>query len=102
MQSGFGGDDFFERGRRADLPYQNLINKPWWNKFCSAWPGPNAMPLCARAVTGGCSPQKPPTSYGERLQSALSGKRAVERSSPWSDALGESVCAPAITLYQDS
>jgi PmbA protein len=35
------------------------------------------------------------------FQSALSGKRVVERSSPWSDALGESVCSPAITLYQD-
>jgi PmbA protein len=35
------------------------------------------------------------------LQSALSGKRAVEGSSPWSDALGEPVCSSAITLYQD-
>lgn len=35
------------------------------------------------------------------FQSALSGKRALERSSPWSDALGEAVCSSAITLYQD-
>jgi PmbA protein len=35
------------------------------------------------------------------LQSALSGKRVRERSSPWSDGLGEQMTAAAITLYQD-
>ncbi len=35
------------------------------------------------------------------LQSALSGKRVIERSSPWSDALGKKVCSSAITLFQD-
>jgi PmbA protein len=35
------------------------------------------------------------------LQSALSGKRVVERSSPWSSALGEQMAAPCITLRQD-
>jgi PmbA protein len=35
------------------------------------------------------------------LQSALSGKRVVERSSPWSSALGEQMTSPAITLLQD-
>ena len=35
------------------------------------------------------------------LQSALSGKRVVERSSPWSSALGEQMTSPRITLWQD-
>lgn len=35
------------------------------------------------------------------FQSALSGKRVIERSSPWSDALGNQVCSSAITLSQD-
>ncbi len=35
------------------------------------------------------------------LQSALSGKRVLEGSSPWSDGLGEQMTAAAITLYQD-
>lgn len=35
------------------------------------------------------------------LQAALSGKRVVERSSPWSDGLGQIITNPAITLYQD-
>ncbi|WOD40003.1 TldD/PmbA family protein [Nodosilinea sp. E11] len=35
------------------------------------------------------------------LQSALSGKRVVERSSPWSNALGEQMVSPRITLFQD-
>ncbi len=35
------------------------------------------------------------------LQSALSGKRVVERSSPWSNALGEQMISPVITLFQD-
>ncbi len=37
----------------------------------------------------------------DTLQSALSGKRVVERSSPWSNALGEQMISPAITLFQD-
>ncbi|PZV07604.1 MAG: peptidase C69 [Leptolyngbya sp.] len=35
------------------------------------------------------------------LQSALSGKRVVERSSPWSSALGEQMTSPRVTLRQD-
>lgn len=35
------------------------------------------------------------------LQSALSGKRVLERSSPWSDGLGQQMISPAITLSQD-
>jgi PmbA protein len=35
------------------------------------------------------------------LQAALSGKRAVERSSPWSDGLGQQMTSKAITLLQD-
>lgn len=35
------------------------------------------------------------------LQSALSGKRVLERSSPWSDGLGQQMVSPAITLSQD-
>jgi PmbA protein len=35
------------------------------------------------------------------LQSALSGKRVVERSSPWSSALGEQMTSPRLTLWQD-
>lgn len=35
------------------------------------------------------------------LQAALSGKRVIERSSPWSDGLGQPMISPAISLYQD-
>lgn len=35
------------------------------------------------------------------VQAALSGKRVIERSSPWSDRLGELVTATALTLSQD-
>jgi PmbA protein len=35
------------------------------------------------------------------LQSALSGKRVLERSSPWSDGLGQQMTSSAITLFQD-
>ncbi len=35
------------------------------------------------------------------LQAALSGKRVIERSSPWSDGLGQTMTSSAITLYQD-
>ncbi|WP_035991436.1 TldD/PmbA family protein [Leptolyngbya sp. KIOST-1] len=35
------------------------------------------------------------------LQSALSGKRVLERSSPWSNALGEQMTSSSITLLQD-
>jgi PmbA protein len=35
------------------------------------------------------------------VQAALSGKRVIEGSSPWSDRLGQSVTATALTLYQD-
>jgi PmbA protein len=35
------------------------------------------------------------------LQLALSGKRAMERSSPWSDGLGQQMTSKAITLLQD-
>lgn len=34
------------------------------------------------------------------VQAALSGKRVIERSSPWSDRLGEQVTSPALTLTQ--
>jgi PmbA protein len=35
------------------------------------------------------------------VQAALSGKRVLEGSSPWSDRLGEKVTSAALTLYQD-
>jgi PmbA protein len=35
------------------------------------------------------------------LQSALNGKRVLEKASPWAERLGEQVIAPAISLYQD-
>ncbi|MDB9524973.1 TldD/PmbA family protein [Oscillatoria sp. CS-180] len=35
------------------------------------------------------------------VQSALSGKRVLEGSSPWSDRIGEKVTSEALTLYQD-
>ncbi|MBU6229575.1 MAG: TldD/PmbA family protein [Cyanobacteria bacterium REEB459] len=35
------------------------------------------------------------------LQSALSGKRVLERSSPWSNGLGQQMTSTAITLLQD-
>jgi PmbA protein len=35
------------------------------------------------------------------VQAALSGKRVIENSSPWSDRLGEAVTASALTITQD-
>ncbi|MEM6713540.1 MAG: TldD/PmbA family protein [Cyanobacteria bacterium P01_C01_bin.147] len=35
------------------------------------------------------------------VQAALSGKRVLEGSSPWSDRLGEQVTSSALTFYQD-
>lgn len=35
------------------------------------------------------------------VQAALSGRRVIESSSPWSDRLGEQVTAPALTICQD-
>lgn len=35
------------------------------------------------------------------VQSALSGKRVLEGSSPWSDRMGEQVTSEALTVYQD-
>ncbi len=35
------------------------------------------------------------------VQAALSGKRVIERSSPWSDRIGEQVTSKALTLSQD-
>ncbi len=35
------------------------------------------------------------------VQAALSGKRVIESSSPWSDRVGEQVTAPSLTLTQD-
>ena len=35
------------------------------------------------------------------VQAALSGKRVLEGSSPWSDRIGEQVTSEALTLYQD-
>ncbi|MGB3201973.1 MAG: TldD/PmbA family protein [Nodosilinea sp.] len=37
----------------------------------------------------------------DTLQMALSGKRALERSSPWSNALGQQMTSSCITLRQD-
>ncbi|MEO1401314.1 MAG: TldD/PmbA family protein, partial [Cyanobacteria bacterium J06635_1] len=35
------------------------------------------------------------------VQSALNGKRVVEKSSPWSELLSQGVVSPAITFFQD-
>ncbi|MEP0910749.1 TldD/PmbA family protein [Leptolyngbya sp. GB1-A1] len=35
------------------------------------------------------------------VQAALSGKQVIERASPWSDRLGETVTSPSITLSQE-
>jgi PmbA protein len=35
------------------------------------------------------------------LQSALNGKRVLEKASPWAERLGEQVIAPALVVYQD-
>ncbi|MDJ0615212.1 MAG: TldD/PmbA family protein [Calothrix sp. MO_192.B10] len=35
------------------------------------------------------------------VQSALNGKRVLERASPWAERIGKQVTSPALTLYQD-
>ncbi|MEO0456084.1 MAG: TldD/PmbA family protein [Cyanobacteria bacterium P01_A01_bin.114] len=37
----------------------------------------------------------------ETVQSALNGKRVVEKSSPWSELLGQQVVSPTVTFFQD-
>lgn len=35
------------------------------------------------------------------IQAALNGKRVLEKASPWTDHLGQSIVSAALTLYQD-
>ncbi|MEB3288305.1 MAG: TldD/PmbA family protein [Leptolyngbya sp.] len=94
------GDDFLSvsdgQTRRDSLDVGNLAEQILQRL---AWAESNA------AVASGRLPviftAKAADMLWGTLQAALSGKRVIERSSPWSDGLGQSMISAAITLYQD-
>ena len=94
------GDDFLSvsdgQTRRDSLDVGNLAEQLLQRL---AWAESNA------AVTSGRLPviftAKAADMLWGTLQAALSGKRVIERSSPWSDGLGQSMISADITLYQD-
>jgi PmbA protein len=94
------GDDFLSVGdgqtRRNGLDLNSLAEQVIQRL---AWAERNA------SVTSGRLPiiftAKAADMLWSTLQGALSGKRVIEQSSPWSDGLGKQVTATAITLSQD-
>lgn len=63
------------------------------------WAERNALPVVGR-VPVLFTAKAADTLWGT-LQAALSGKRVLEGSSPWSDRIGEKVTSDSLTLYQD-
>ena len=94
------GDDFLSVGDgqtgRNHLNLDNLIEQVLlrlaWAERNASHPG-GRLPVIFTA--------KAADMLWGTIQAALSGKRVIEQSSPWSDALGEVVCSSAITLMQD-
>lgn len=94
------GDDFLSvsdgQTQRDRLEVDALINQvlqrlAWAEEFAEVNTGRMPVIFTAKAAD---------MIWGT-LQSALSGKRVVERSSPWSSALGEQMTSPRVTLLQD-
>lgn len=63
------------------------------------WAEQNVEPIVGRAPV--LFTAKAADTLWGTVQAALSGKRVLEGSSPWSDRLGEQVTSSALTLYQD-
>ncbi|MFZ4638941.1 MAG: TldD/PmbA family protein [Nodosilinea sp.] len=94
------GDDFLSVGdgqtRRYDLDIKTLANQvlqrlDWGQKSATLASGRVPVIFTAKAAD----------MLWSTLQSALSGKRVMERSSPWSNGLGQQMTSQAITLLQD-
>ncbi len=94
------GDDFLSVGdgqvRRDMLSPDDLISQILKRL---AWAEQNVAPVVGR-VPVLFTAKAADTLWGT-LQSALSGKRVLEGSSPWSDRIGDQVTSEALTLYQD-
>lgn len=94
------GDDFLSVGdgqvRRDALSPEALANQILKRL---AWADRNVSPVVGR-VPVLFTAKAADTLWGT-LQAALSGKRVIEGSSPWSDRIGEKVTSEALTLYQD-
>ena len=94
------GDDFLSVGdgqvRRDTLSPEALAQQILKRL---AWAESNVEPAVGR-VPVLFTAKAADTLWGT-VQAALSGKRVLEGSSPWSDRLGEQVTSSALTLYQD-
>ncbi|HEY9879082.1 MAG TPA: TldD/PmbA family protein [Leptolyngbyaceae cyanobacterium] len=94
------GDDFLSVGdgqtRRDSLDpsalTQQIIQRLDWAKRNVAAPS-GRMPVLFTA--------KAADMLWTTVQAALSGKRVLERSSPWSDRIGDQVTGPQLTLSQN-
>ena len=64
-----------------------------------AWAERNTSPVVGRVPV--LFTAKAADMLWETVHAALSGKRVLEDSSPWSDRLGEQVTSEALTIYQD-
>jgi PmbA protein len=94
------GDDFLSVGdgqtRRHHLDINTLANQvlqrlDWGQASATLVSGRLPVIFTAKAAD----------MLWSTLQSALSGKRVMERSSPWSNGLGQQMTSKAITLLQD-
>lgn len=94
------GDDFLTVGdgqtRRDGLDISNLGDQVLQRL---AWAHRNAVTPSGRIPVLFTS--KAADMLWGTLQAALSGKRVVERSSPWGDRIGETVTAADLTVFQD-
>ena len=94
------GDDFLSVGdgqvRRDALSPEALAHQILKRL---AWADRNVPPVVGR-VPVLFTAKAADTLWGT-VQAALSGKRVLEGSSPWSDRIGEKVTSEALTLYQD-
>ena len=80
--------DFLEPERLAQQILERL-----------AWANRNVIPIVGH-VPVLFTAKAADTLWGA-VQAALSGKRVLEKASPWSDRIGEKVTSEALTVYQD-
>ncbi|MGF1461325.1 MAG: TldD/PmbA family protein [Leptolyngbyaceae cyanobacterium] len=94
------GDDFLSVGdgqvRRNALAPDQLAEQILQRL---AWAESNVAPAVGRVPV--LFTAKAADILWSTVQAALSGKRVLEGSSPWSDRIGEIVTSSALTLYQD-
>jgi PmbA protein len=94
------GDDFLSVGDgqvRRDALCPEALAQQILKRL--AWADRNVPPVVGR-VPVLFTAKAADTLWGT-VQAALSGKRVLEGSSPWSDRIGEKVTSEAVTLYQD-